>query len=411
MRGDAYRSVSNIEYLKTILQTRRGLNVDENEVAKFVTKNIPPIIDRVDLSTFIGIDSELVNDVCEDQYKIDIHYRKFKIKKRNGSARMIYAPRTYLKVVQWWILDNILNCVKFDKNIFGFVPGRNIVQNAEFHFGAKHILNVDIKDFFPSITIDQVKKIFLEFGYSEDVSNMLSQICCLKNRVPQGAPTSPALGNLVFKDLDHKLTFLSDSRGLKYSRYADDLTFSSTEWIDDSFLYEVTNIINIAGFQVNRKKTRFAGPQDRLEVTGVVINNKIQPSRKWRKRVRAILNRYRKQGRITQYNLSYLYGIIGVSGQYKDSHQMKKLSNEAKNIIIEKRHTVIGYEGNMMLLNGLTELQTKALSSLSLGMTNTEIAEKLEISKSSLGRILQSSYVKISVYDREGAQIWARENL
>lgn len=411
MQGDTYRDVSNVEYLAAILQMRRGADIDKNEVTKFVIKNIPPLIDIEDLSAFIGIDPELVAEICEDQYKAAIHYREFKIKKRNGSARTIYAPRTYLKVIQWWILDNILNCVEFEKNIFGFVQGRNIVQNAEFHFGAKHILNLDIKDFFPSITIHQVKEVFLEFGYNEDVSNMLSQICCLRNRVPQGCPTSPALGNLVFKELDQKLTLLSDSRGLKYSRYADDLTFSSVEWINDNFLYEVTSIINMAGFQVNRRKTRFAGPQDRLEVTGVVINDKIQPSRKWRKRVRATLNWYKKQGRITQNGLSYLYGIVGVSGQYKNNYQMKKLSNEAKNIIMEKRHTVIGYEDNFAIVDGFTELQIRALSCLSLGMTNSEIAKKLEVSKFSLGRILESSYAKINAYGRDEAVVWARKYL
>ena len=411
MQSYTYHATNDNAYLETVLRMRRGADIDENELTKFRISKLPPIIDKVDLSIFIGIDPKLVEKICIDKHKFETHYREFRIRKKNGSMRIIYAPRTYLKVIQWWILHNILNYFEFDKNIFGFVPGRNIVQNAEFHFGARHILNIDIKDFFPSITIDQVKNIFLKFGYSEDVSNMLSQICCLENRVPQGAPTSPALGNFVLRDMDKNLTHISKSMGLKYSRYADDLTFSSTEWIDDSFLKKVVNIINAEGFEVNKKKTRFAGPQDRLEVTGVVINSKIQPPRKWRKRVRAILNQYGKKDTLTRQNLAYLYGIMGVAGQYRSSVQMHRLSSEARKVITEKRHTVIGYGNDIMFPRNLTELQAMALCYLSQNMMNVDIAKALGVSKSTLGRILRTSYVKINVDNRHDAMHWAKENL
>ncbi len=120
-----------------------------DELQLFRDKNIPPILNEGTLAILLGISPKLIWSIRSKPFK---HYRSFQIRKKDGTLRNIDSPRTYLKVIQWWINDNILTREELPEFVFGFVPGRNIVQNAEFHFGAQHILNVDIKDFFPSIS-------------------------------------------------------------------------------------------------------------------------------------------------------------------------------------------------------------------------------------------------------------------
>ena len=401
----------NFRHLEIILRNAHGAQSVKDDILKFREMKLPPITSRGDLSLFLGVGPQKIFSICNDEIKEKIHYRNFQLKKKNGSKREIYAPRSYLKVVQWWVLDNILNRVDIAKNVFGFVPRRSIVHNAKFHYGARHILNVDIKDFFPSINFYQVVDEFLKLGYSEDVSDMLANICCLNLRVPQGAPTSPAIGNLVLRNMDKDLTELSSAMEMKYSRYADDLTFSSKEWIDEGFLTLITKTVEAEGFEINTKKTRFSGPQDRLEVTGVVINQKIQPPRRWRKRVRATLHNYEMKKALTRRELSYLYGIIGVAGQYPKSAHMKSLSNDAKRIVKAKRHTVLGYGSKPVLPNKLTKLQATALSLLSPTSTVTEMSVILNLSEPRVTRCLQGAYKKINVDSKQKAILWSKSNL
>lgn len=405
-----YLVAKDFNHLENILRARYGSTINDR-IKFFRERHIAPITSPRDLSLFLGIDYQAIHMLSSDESKLKYRYRKFELKKRNGSNRIIYAPRTYLKVIQWWVLDNILNRIDIDNNVFGFVPKRNIVQNAKFHHGAKHILNVDIKDFFPSITISQVEDVFLGLGYDDNVSMMLSGICCLEGRVPQGAPTSPALGNLVLRNLDKELTHLSKQNGLKYSRYADDLTFSSSNWIDAKILKKISALVYRSGFEINSSKTRFSGPQDCLEVTGVVINDKIQPRRKWRKLVRAKLNRYGKQERLTRKQLAYMFGIIGVAGQYPDSIQMTRLSKEAKRVIKVKRNTIIDITFSCTDLISLTEIQAEALNQLCTSATIADISTTLEVSESTVKRVLREVYDVIKVSNREEAMIWVRENL
>lgn len=383
----------------------------DGHVISSSTKKFPPLSDQEHFSQFFGFSMNQIELMCDDENKLRNYYDKLILRKKNGSIRIIHAPKKDLKFAQRCILENILNHIEVAGNVFGFVRGRNIVQNANFHFGAKHILNVDIKDFFPSIKIAQVKKIFLELGYGEKASMILAQICCLEGRVPQGAPTSPALGNVVLGSLDEKLTRLSHSEGLKYSRYADDLTFSSSDWIDNVILYKVRQDVEDAGFELNYSKTRFLGPGDQLEVTGVVINEKIQPPRKWRKFVRAKLNRINNQGKVTRRQMSYLVGIVGVAYQYKDSSQMKRLLDEARRIIYSKQHTTIGWAYDRQVPSILTDIEAEALNQLSPNSTRSSMSRILEISEQDVDTCLQSAYIKIGVSNWIEAVEWANKNL
>lgn len=403
----SYYFPKDFAHLEEILRAEQG-GFPDAEAARFRELGLPPMPTTGALPLFLGISPRTIFSIRRRPRK---HYRSFALKKKDGTSRDIDTPRTYLKVIQWWILDNILNNVEIAENVFGFVTGRSAVQNAEYHFGAKHVLNVDIRQFFPSITTDQVSKIFRSLGYQDDVADMLSELCCLDGHVPQGAPTSPAIANLVLRELDTKLSALAEKAGHRYSRYADDLTFSSQSWIDDEFLNLVENSVKAAEFELKPEKTRFSGSEGRMEVTGVVINERPQPTRVWRKRTRAVLHRLSLSTRLTRRDLSYLQGVIGMAGQFPQSKQMQKLAENARLVMEEKSHTIMGRTANPTLPNGLTYRQAEALAGLAPRRTNVEIAVRLGTSEAAVKKRLQEAYRKIGAADREEALIWATKNL
>lgn len=403
----SYYFPKDFTHLEEILRAEQG-GFPDAEAARYRELGLPPMPSTGALPLFLGISPKTIFSIRHRPRK---HYRSFPLTKRDGSKRDIDTPRTYLKVIQWWILDNILNHVEVAENIFGFVAGRSAVQNAHYHLGAKHVLNVDIQQFFPSITIDQVRTIFTSLGYTEEVADMLAQLCCLDDRVPQGAPTSPAIANLVLRKLDEQLSQLAEEAGHRYSRYADDLTFSSQVRIEKEFFYLVENAVQIAGFELKAEKTRISGFEGRMEVTGVVINEIPQPPRVWRKRVRATLHKLSLSARLTRRELSYLQGVIGMAGQFPESAQMQKLSESARQIIEEKTQTIIGFGKRPTLPSGLTFRQAEALAGLAPRRTNTEIAAHLGTTEAAVKKRLQEAYRKIGASDRQEALIWATKNL
>jgi RNA-directed DNA polymerase len=173
--------------------------------------------------------------------------------------------------------------------VTGFVPGRSLLANAVAHVGQKYVVKIDIKDFFPSVPSKKVQDEFRSFGYPEKVTSLLTNLCTWRAGLPQGAPTSPYLANLVFLPCDRKLKEWADRAGVTYTRYADDLTFSSTEPMD-AVTVDLVDLIGTFGFRVNPKKTRSWHPGQRLITTGMVVNEKAHPPRRFRRRLRAIFH-------------------------------------------------------------------------------------------------------------------------
>src|SRR5207253_3206344 len=153
-------------------------------------------------------------------------FRSFEVRKRAGGARTIAAPRGALRLLQVKLL-NILSEV-FDprESVHGFVRDRSIVTNADRHKGRPVLLNVDLQDFFPSINFGRVRGVFMAKPYSlpPNVATVLAQLCCLANQLPQGAPTSPIIANMVCARLDGQLQRLAKATDATYTRYADDIT-------------------------------------------------------------------------------------------------------------------------------------------------------------------------------------------
>lgn len=246
------------------------------------------------------------------------HYIRFQIPKKIGGKRDISAPILQLKQAQEWILENILEKLEPHNAAHGFRCGRSIVTNAQPHVGAEAIINVDLQDFFPSISYKRVKGLFKSFGYSEAASIVFSLICTepklkeveldgtkhlllswTERRLPQGAPTSPAISNLLCRRLDRRLSQMADRLGFIYTRYADDLTFStSNESLGNigKILKFTKLIVNYEGFEINDKKTRVIHKSRQQEVTGVVVNSKLNISREILRRFRATLYQIEKDG-------------------------------------------------------------------------------------------------------------------
>jgi retron-type reverse transcriptase len=243
------------------------------------------------------------------------HYIKFEVPKRSGGTRILSAPHKRLKAAQRWILANVLNRLPPTDAAHGFVPKRGIVSNAAPHVGKPVVVNLDLENFFPSITFPRIRAVFERYGYSGAVATILALLCTESPRMtanyagatyevatgpralPQGAPTSPALSNQVARKLDRRLLGVAAKLGLTYTRYADDLTFSGGAdlkigWV----LAKVRHIAAEEGFRVNEKKTRVMRNSAAQMVTGIVVNEKPSLCRAELRRLRAILHRAKSNG-------------------------------------------------------------------------------------------------------------------
>jgi len=223
-------------------------------------------------------------------------YRQFTIPKANGKAREICAPEDQLLTFQRWILGHILNRGRVHKYACGFVRGRSILDNARPHIGRKVVVRLDLADFFPSITQRQVRKVFERFGYPYRVASVLANLCTLDGRLPQGAPTSPAISNLVSVRLDKRIEGLKKKMKFRYSRYADDLVFSSDNPKFPCLIPFLKELIRSEGFAVNEDKIRIMRAGVQQKVTGIVVNTKPGITRKQARRLRAAVHTVKMKG-------------------------------------------------------------------------------------------------------------------
>lgn len=208
-------------------------------------------------------------------------YRKFTIKKRNGGERTIEAPRKDLKMMQKATNLVLLQSLPQSESVTSFIKGKSIIDNALPHSGAKTLLKFDIKNFFPSISMKQIYWFFRHLGYSSDVSRCFGLLCVNGDYVlPQGAPTSPLLSNLIARRIDERICGFCkknrDTLDLVYTRYADDITLSSKRKLDDGLILKIKNvvyaIITDVGFLPNNDKFRVFKSGQKLMVTGLVVN-------------------------------------------------------------------------------------------------------------------------------------------
>ena len=265
-------------------------------------------------------------------------YVTFKIpKKKKGEFRTIDAPCYELKSVQQ-ALNFVLQEI-YTPNVaaMGFVRGKSVVTNAKMHLCQNFVYNIDLKDFFPSITSGRLFKRLLvtPFNLKQEIAGLIGDLCCHKKGdhkvLPQGAPTSPTITNIICEKLDYKLSRLAKAYGLKYTRYADDITFSGMKNVfaeDGKFCVSMRNIIEKEeGFKINTEKTRLCHRRMRQEVTGLTVNSKINVSRKYIKQLRPLLHNWEQKGyaeaqsifakHYSENNIKYL--------KFKGEHRIEKI--------------------------------------------------------------------------------------
>lgn len=222
------------------------------------------------LAALTGIEEGTMAEMVSSNKKF---YRTFSIPKRNGGERVISAPYPSLKQAQEWIYRVLLlPRTKLPSCAVGFIPKKSIVDNAAPHIGAKYLLKMDLKDFFPSISLTRIISAFQYLGYYPRMAYYLARLCCEDDHLPQGAPTSPILSNIIAKHFDKRLSTLASKFNLVYTRYADDLTFSGNH-IPVKFIDIVTDIAVDEGFVVNQVKTKILGPGCRKIITGVSVSS------------------------------------------------------------------------------------------------------------------------------------------
>lgn len=233
-------------------------------------------------------------------------YRIFSIPKKNGQNREISSPVRQLKYIQYYVKQILESLYEPKDCVMGFVKKKSVVDNAKKHLLKYYVLNLDIMNFFPSITQDMILKMLVHVPYHIDygVAFLMARLCCIKkddgNKVlPQGSPTSPILANMVCSELDKKIMALSFKFNVEYTRYADDMTFScqyNSFKDEDCFMKELNSIIKESGFELNQEKKRIQKYGARQEVTGIIVSAKTNVRRKYIKNLRVMLHNWEKAG-------------------------------------------------------------------------------------------------------------------
>lgn len=354
---EAYK-VHNIIYLGRNVYWSDDTSADKWDVKdannRLIENKLPLITKPHELAAALNLSIPQLKGLCyQTDVATNIPYTHFTISKRNGSARHIWAPIPRLKFVQRWILDKVLNNLTTHGAAHGFVRGKSIVTNAAIHSNSALLIKLDIKEFFPSVSWRRVKGVFRHAGYHEHIATLLALLCTEAPRqivqqngetyyvalgdraLPQGAPTSPVLSNIVCLNLDRRITGLADKLGLRYSRYADDLTFSlpmvsdndndelqaneseqkivkvDTELAETAdplytahnqmigqLLGSVNKILQEEGFAVNNDKTRVIRTGNQQSVTGMIVNGEGAPRvpRQIKRQLRAAIHNLESGG-------------------------------------------------------------------------------------------------------------------
>lgn len=301
----------------------KALFLKETNEEKLTKLGIPIIKDDKELAEFLNIEYKQLRFLTyhRDVVKFD-NYTRYTIPKKKGGVRNIAAPKKILKNVQRTILEEILSKIEVSECAHGFIKGKSVVSGANGHKNhakSELLINMDLENFFPTITFERVRGMFQNFGYSGYVASLLAMICTYCERMemeikgetvyvktsdrilPQGSPASPMITNIICNKLDKRLNGLALKYDFTYSRYADDMSFSFNK--DNIILSNeedinvgkvlgiISKIIREEGFSINSEKTKFLRENNRQAITGIVINNdEIGVPKKWVKNLRAAIH-------------------------------------------------------------------------------------------------------------------------
>ncbi|MBI3185272.1 MAG: RNA-directed DNA polymerase [Myxococcales bacterium] len=315
-----------------------GLSDRRSNIEALAAAGLPVLSTPADVAKALEVTVPELRWLCFHSEAAErTHYRTFEVPKRSGGVRLLAAPKKKLAKAQGWVLRSILEKLPTEKPAHGFVKGRSIVSNAAAHLGRDVVVNLDLKDFFPTVTFPRIRGVFKKAGYSPAVATVLALLCTESPRreveyegrryfvavgpraLPQGACTSPALSNQVARKLDRRLRGRMAKLGFEYTRYADDLTFSAPPGKREKVGFlkaAVRHLVEEEGFTVHPEKGSVLSSSRRQRVTGIVVNRKLSVPREQVRRLRAILHQARKTGLAAQNREgrpnfeAYLQGMI-----------------------------------------------------------------------------------------------------
>lgn len=307
-----------------IKANQNGFTINQREecrlkAKRFFDNNVPVIWSMEHFSLLCGVALDYLMAVAINPR---VFYKAYYIPKHRGGYRQINEPVPNVKMAQEWILKHILTPYSkhhVSKHAKAYMPKTSVRDNAKFHRNNKIVVRVDLKDFFGSIHYSSVFKMFEDMGYEKNLAWLLAHLCLLDDSLPQGAPTSPMLSNLIFREYDEEIAdFCRRKDGIHYTRYSDDLTFSGDFRIKElfDFLYQ---LFEHSSFRINKKKNKVMTKSQSQRVTNVIVNQKLQCPRDYRRKIRQevyYIHKYGLQGHLNRINSnyppeSYIMSMIG----------------------------------------------------------------------------------------------------
>ncbi len=281
---------------------------------------------KADVADFLGISEKKLIMILYVN-KVNAYYDTFELPKKNSKdMRKINAPQDILKIIQSKLKEVLteLYLEKSQKSATGFLPEKSIVDNAEVHLDSNCVLNIDFKDFFDQINFGRIRGLFIKkYNLDANAATIISQLLTLDGKLPQGSPSSPIVTNLICSKLDKNLEKFARQHNIRYTRYVDDLTFSTTStsfpnsvcMINDKKQIEVGDalmkIIDFNGFLINENKIYYSTKKKRQEVTGLVINQKLNVKREYLRNLRVLMHKTKKKKENNESIETYRSQILG----------------------------------------------------------------------------------------------------
>ena len=257
--------------------------------------------DEAALLAYLGVGAAELKKIWYYRQRM---YQHFSIAKGPSKVRMISAPDDRLKFLQRKLADKLTDLYRPRNPVHGFVAERSVKTNALTHLNRRFVVNIDLKDFFPTISQKRVDGLLSSLGIDARVAEIVARICCTAGHLPQGAPSSPVLSNMICFRLDKRLMDFAKEARCIYTRYADDITFSSHQppivlfdaklppagrFLPDLFAPRLRDVIQQNGFVINSEKTHYADRHSRRIVTGVKVNELLNVDRRYVRNIRAAL--------------------------------------------------------------------------------------------------------------------------
>lgn len=337
-----------IDYKLKFIENAKKNKKSENYYTKWLEYakklwegNLPIIFTQEHLCALLGYKPVYVYAVSNSPKKFYHHYQ---ILKKNGKKRDISEPLPNLKEIQRWILENIIYRFEVSPYAKAYVKNKSIKDNVRFHRRQKKVLSLDIKDFYNNLTDWMVYQLFVEVGYDKSLAMMLTNLCCLEGGLPQGAPTSSGLSNILMKEFDYEVGNYCKSHKIRFTRYADDMTFSG-DFNELEVIAFVKNRLKQMGLSLNKEKTRVRKQGQQQEVTGIIVNYKPQIARSIRKDIRKnvyYINKYGLQSHLEHINekrlnyIQHLFGLINYALFINSNDkELKKYKDDIKSILKE----------------------------------------------------------------------------